>query len=126
MITPPKNKKVGDAAEEEALLYLHKEGLTLLTRNYRCSRGEIDLIMKDKNDIIFVEVRVRNNFHYGTAVSSVNSRKQKKLILTATHYLCQQNCFNKVNCRFDIIGISYTPIGANLEWIKNAFPVQHF
>ncbi len=117
--------QIGQQAEDEACQYLKKQGYSLITRNYRCKRGEIDLIMKDKTTIVFIEVRVRNNLRYGDALASVDLRKQKKLTITATHYLCQQKWFNKVNCRFDVIGISYSQTKASIEWIKNAFPAYH-
>ncbi|MDR3492046.1 MAG: YraN family protein [Gammaproteobacteria bacterium] len=118
--------QIGQQAEDEACNYLQKQGYSLLERNYRCKMGEIDLIMKDNTCIVFVEVRLRNNPRCGNALDSVDLRKQKKLTLTATHYLCQKKWFDKVNCRFDVIGISYSQMKASLQWIKNAFSAYHF
>ena len=116
----------GQAAEKLACSYLEARGLQLLERNYRCLRGEIDLIMQDRDDIVIVEVRTRNNPNYGSAIESVNFIKQKKIIAAATYYLYQKNWLDKVNCRFDIIGISYAGLEANLEWIRDAFPADNF
>jgi putative endonuclease len=116
----------GQNAEQQACKYLEKKGFTLLTRNYRCRSGEIDLIMQDCEEIVFVEVRVRNNLDFGSAVESVNYQKQQKIIKTANTFLSHKNWVDKVNCRFDVIGISYANTKASLEWIKDAFTAHNF
>jgi putative endonuclease len=114
----------GKQAEQQACHFLEREGLRLLTQNYRCKSGEIDLIMQDNTCVVFVEVRVRNNPNYGSAIESVNRHKQQKIIKAAHYYLYQQKWFNKVNCRFDVIGISYSQSKATINWIKNAFSLN--
>lgn len=110
----------GQQAERWVSEYLQKQGLRLLTHNYRCALGEIDLIMQDSHDVVFIEVRSRNNIFYGSAIESVDTYKQKKIIKTATHYLQKKGWLDKVDARFDIVGIRST--GANsIEWIKDAF-----
>lgn len=126
MMDTLKAAKIGQLAEQQACDFLTQQGLQLIERNYHCRNGEIDLIMQDNQDIIFVEVRVRNNPRYGNAIESVDYRKQKKMIKTATYYLYQQKWLNKVNCRFDVIGISYTQAKAAINWIKNAFSANNF
>jgi len=121
-----KAKSVGQKAEEEACHYLQTQGLKVVTRNFRCKMGEIDLIMQDLQEIVFVEVRVRNNPNFGSGIDSVDYFKQRKLIKTATLYLSQKKWLDKVNCRFDVIGISYAKTKAAIEWIKDAFPVDNF
>ena len=69
---------VGNLAEDAALKHLQANGLTLLTRNYRCKVGEIDLIMRDANEIAFVEVRYRKSSRYGTGLESVSSAKVRR------------------------------------------------
>lgn len=118
----PSTQQTGQLAEQEACEFLKTKGLKLIHRNYRCLCGEIDLIMQDQQDIVFIEVRVRNHPNYGDAVESVNKSKQKKIIKTASYFLQQHKWFDKVNCRFDVIGISYTKTKAAIEWIQNAFP----
>jgi putative endonuclease len=122
----PSKKELGTQAEDCACRYLVKKGLQLITRNYLCKRGEIDLIMRDKDEIVFVEVRTRKNSHYHLALESIDRYKQKKIIAAATHYLCATNRFEKVNCRFDVIGISYAQTKASIEWIKDAFSADNF
>lgn len=108
--------ETGQAAEDKACEYLKKHGLKLIEKNYRCRNGEIDLIMQDKNHLVFVEVRYRNNDNFGSAIESIDKYKIKKIVATAQHYLT----YNKLDipARFDVIGFD-----ASLKpnWISNAF-----
>ena len=113
---------IGHLAEKKACDFLLAKGLHLIDRNYHCHCGEIDLIMHDKDDIVFIEVRSRMSSNYGSAIESINKNKQQKLIKSAKLYLQKRNWFEKVNCRFDVIGISQT----HCEWIKNAFSMEDF
>ena len=109
-------QRKGQLAENKACKYLEKQGLTLVERNYRCHNGEIDLIMQDKNQIVFVEVRYRKNDAYGTAIDTVDRHKMKKLVSTANFYLtCNQL---DAPARFDIVGFDAS---FNPKWISNAF-----
>lgn len=113
--------QLGQAAELKASHFLQTQGLHLLIKNYRCPYGEIDLIMQDKEDIVFVEVRSRSRIDYGTATESVNFNKINKIVKTATHFLQAKHWLYKKNSRFDVIAIH--PVGGQLEleWVKNAF-----
>jgi putative endonuclease len=126
MLDIPKTQQLGLAAEMNARAYLEARGLRFLENNYRCGKGEIDLIMRDKNEVVFVEVRARKNPYFMATADSVDFHKQKKIIATATHYLCHKKWFDKVNCRFDVIGISYAQTKADIEWIKDAFHADNF
>lgn len=90
-------------------------------KNYRTYHGEIDLIMQDQDDIVFVEVRIRHSVEYGNALESINKNKINKLIKTATHFLQWKKWLYKVNSRFDVIAIQPVKGVMQLEWIKNAF-----
>ena len=74
----------GTGAEDLACAYLQKSGLRLLARNYRCRRGEIDLIMQDGEYLVFVEVRYRKNDAFGSAAETVSSAKRARIITTAS------------------------------------------
>lgn len=111
----------GAHAEQNACDFLSAQGLKLICRNYRCLLGEIDIIMRDSDDIVFIETRYRQYDNFGSAIESVNFKKQKKIIRTAEIFLQQYKLLHKVNCRFDIIGISPT----ELKWVKNAFSVDY-
>ncbi len=126
MLDIPKTQQLGHTAELNARAFLEARGLHFLEQNYRCKNGEIDLIMRDKNEVVFVEVRARKNYSFMSTADSVDYHKQKKIIATATHYLCHKKWFDKVNCRFDVIGISYAQTQADIEWIKDAFHADNF
>lgn len=113
--------KTGREAEELAYQYLLKQGLKPVLRNFRCKQGEIDLIMQDKNTLIFVEVRYRKSCHFGSSAESVTRTKQAKLAKAASYYLQQNRKMAKYPARFDVIAIS--PLNGQdvIDWITNAF-----
>jgi putative endonuclease len=114
-----KNITPGSAAEARAELFLQQQGMITQEKNYRSKQGEIDLIMMQDDEIIFVEVRLRSHRQFATAAESVTSGKQQKIIRTAHHYLQQHQLTEKAHCRFDVIAFSDNH--SSPEWIKNAF-----
>lgn len=117
---------IGKKAEQQANDFLQAHGLTLVEANFRTRFGEIDLIMQDQADIVFVEVRTRNRIDYGSALESVSQSKQKKIIKTALSYLQQKKQLDKIGCRFDVIAIDNLNPIKPIEWIKNAFSVDYY
>lgn len=115
---------LGKDSEEYAKGYLQEKGFKLIEQNYRCAQGEIDLIMLDCNQIVFVEVRCRNHHHYGNALESITPGKRRKIILGAKHYLQVKKCLYKVISRFDIIVIHPRHGEMQLQWYKNAFSAE--
>jgi len=113
------NRKVGLQAEAVAQRYLESQGLTCLDKNYSCKLGEIDLIMQDQDDIVFVEVRYRESDNFELAIDSIDRNKQNRIIQTATTYLLDKNLWDKVGCRFDVIGVGEHD--DQFEWIQDAF-----
>jgi len=111
----------GQKAEDLAESFLRSQGLSSLLKNFRCKLGEIDLIMRDKDAIVFVEVRLRTNSFFTQAAESVNFRKQRKLINTARFYLQQAGLVDKVACRFDVIAMQNNIAIKSSDWIQNAF-----
>ncbi len=107
----------GDEAEDAALRLLEKNGLNLLTRNYQCKYGEVDLVMKSDKTLVFVEVRLRKSNQYGTAAETVTAKKQHKIILTAQHYLMKNKLSDNAAVRFDVVASD----GRDLNWIPAAF-----
>lgn len=112
---------IGKKAEQFATTYLCERGLTLQTSNYRGPQGEIDLIMLDKNQLVFIEVRYRKNNHYGSAADTISTTKQRKIAKTARYYLATRGKYDKIPCRFDVIAISHLNKQLQVDWIKNAF-----
>ena len=115
-------KASGDCWELYAEGYLCDKGLSVLAKNFHSRQGEIDLIMKDGDCIVFVEVKYRKNNHFGGAISAVTVKKQQKIIKTAAFFLQQQK-LNEYNtaCRFDIVAIEGDINNPNTQWLKNAF-----
>lgn len=113
----------GQQSEAMACYYLEQQGCRLVSKNFRCRTGEIDLIMREQETLVFVEVRYRHQKNFGSGIESVNYAKRKKLLRTAEYYLLQQNLTDKVPCRFDIVDISQT---SQIEWLKNAFSYDNF
>jgi putative endonuclease len=107
----------GQLAEDLAASYLKQHGLKLLSSNYRCRFGEIDLIMQDGQTLVFVEVRMRSNPNFGSAAESITPAKQKKLIVTAQHYMQQHG---EKHSRFDAVIMSSLSMDG-IEWLRNAF-----
>lgn len=118
-------QQIGRDAEQRALNYLIQKGLKLINRNYHCRFGEIDLIMQDKEQLVFIEVRSRRHSHWGGAGLSVDLRKQKKLIKTASYFLSQQKSSNLPVCRFDVIAFEANKDNGSGDscpiWYKDAF-----
>jgi putative endonuclease len=93
-------------------------GLSLVERNYQCKLGEIDLIMRSDDTLVFVEVRYRKATHFGGAAASVSPAKQQRLRRAALSYL-QSKGLNesRQSCRFDLVACE----GTDINWIANAF-----
>ncbi len=105
---------LGQIGEDQALVYLQQQGLTLVERNFRCKGGEIDLIMQQGDTLVFVEVRKRADQRYGGAAASVTRTKQARLIIAAQLYL--QRYRMPPASRFDVVALD----GETLNWLKNA------
>ena len=118
---PVSTLEKGLDAEQLACDYLGKKGLKILTRNFRCPRGEIDIIMEHDNYIVFVEVRYRKNTHYGTGAETVTQTKQNKLITTAMYYLQSKPQYRNRPSRFDVVSITTQASEPQIDWIKDAF-----
>jgi len=106
----------GARAEQVAAEFLLRHSLKLLQTNYRCRFGEIDLILKDGETLVFAEVRKRGRSDFGGAAASIDAHKQHRLILTAQHFLASLPRLPP--CRFDAVLLDAAD---NIEWIKNAF-----
>lgn len=106
-------QRTGDAAEDQALDHLQRQGLRLVERNFRCKGGEIDLILQDGATVVFVEVRSRASAAFGGAAASITPAKQRRLLLAAQVWLQGQR--ELPACRFDVIAVE----GGQLQWLRN-------
>ena len=108
----------GQYYEQQTRSFLEQQGLLFVSANFRCRRGEIDLIMREQQTLVFVEVRYRASRDYGGALSSVTPAKQHKIRHTARYFLLSQQINeSRQACRFDIV--SYDD--GQRSWLKNAF-----
>jgi putative endonuclease len=115
-VTPQPTRAAGERAERLAADHLVRHGLKLLERNFRCRGGEVDLVMRDREHLVFVEVRMRSNPLFGSAVETVNGHKQRRVITAARYYLARHPSI--APCRFDVVGIDGT---GRIDWIRDAF-----
>ena len=97
-------KFLGRAGENKAIEYLTKKGYKILQKNFKTYVGEIDVIAKDGEEIVFVEVKTRSSESYGSPGEAVDYKKQEKYVKVATEYLIR-NKKEGANCRFDVIEI---------------------
>lgn len=107
---------LGKFAENRAENLLAAAGLRILHRNYRCRRGEIDIIAQDGDVLVFVEVRSRSRQDFGSAAESITAAKQRRIIAAARHYLATLP--RMPACRFDAVTLDE---GREPAWIKAAF-----
>jgi putative endonuclease len=112
----------GDWAEARARQFLTAQGLSHMMSNYSAPCGELDLIMRDKHTLVFVEVRYRAYNKFGGALESIDQHKIRKLVRTAEHFLQRYGGAHK-GCRFDAVLLSGPQSTPSLEWIKDAFNI---
>lgn len=114
-------QQTGAGYEQQARRLLEKAGLTFVAANARFRVGEIDLIMRDRQTWVFVEVRYRRNALFGGAAASVTRSKQQKLLRAAALWLRGRNSsLDTADCRFDVIAIT----GTQVDWLPNAFTAE--
>lgn len=116
------NKDIGSYGEDLAIDYLKNKGYTIVARNFRNRNGEIDLVCKYLDIIIFIEVKSRYSYHFGLPRESVTYFKQKKIIYISKYFLYKYKLLN-YNCRFDVIEIYFNQNNNSyfIEHIKDAF-----
>jgi len=114
-------RDTGSRWEDAVLAHLQRAGLALIARNFTCRYGEIDLIMRDRDQIAFIEVRYRGADMHGSGTVSVGAGKQAKLARAAAIYLQQNPLLAAMTCRFDVVGCSGSPSTPVFEWTRRAF-----
>jgi putative endonuclease len=115
-----KNRASGAWGEELALRYLTRQGYTLVERNYRTRYGELDLIVRQNNTLVFVEVKLRRGTGFGDPLEAVTPHKQAKIRSLAELYLLDREpAFDTV--RFDVVGILLGKGPPRVQHIEDAF-----
>ena len=108
----------GALAEDRALAHLEEQGLALITRNWRCKAGEIDLVMRDKDTLVITEVRSRSRDDHGDAAETVDRRKRRKIINATLLWLASRPQYEEWPLRFDVVTLDAT---GRIEWLQEAF-----
>lgn len=120
-MTPPKKttprRATGDHFEGAARSFLEQRGLRFIQANFLCRLGELDLVMRDGDTVVFVEVRYRRSSAFGGAVGSITLAKRRKLISAAQVWLRCHPVDARRPCRFDVLAFE----GEGTEWIRGAF-----
>jgi len=123
--SPESGPAIGRIAEDLARRHLEAAGLVLLDANFRCPGSEIDLIMREGDCVVFVEVRFRRSARFGGGAESVDRRKQEKLGACALYYLQRRPRLARLASRFDVVAIAPAggPRGGDhrIDWIRDAF-----
>lgn len=111
--SPTEQQRLGRLGEDRALAHLSAQGLVLVERNFLCKGGEIDLIMRERAVLVFVEVRRRAAGGLVGAAASITAAKRRRLLNAAQYYLLRHP--SPPPCRFDLVAID----GEKLSWIQN-------
>ena len=113
----------GNDYEDLAARWLQGRGMRLLARNFRGKTGEIDIIARDREHLVFVEVRARSNRNFSTAAGSVDRRKQQRIVRTAQLFLQRHPELARLPCRFDVIAFEprQSLDSLAIRWIPGAF-----
>jgi putative endonuclease len=112
--------RTGKRGEDMAVTYLKNVGYQIIERNYKCLFGEIDIIAKDGDTVVFVEVKSRKSEDFGDPQTAVGWEKQKKMSKISLKYLSEKRLY-PCNARFDVMAIKILPAENKVELIKNAF-----
>lgn len=114
-------KELGFYGESLALDHLKKAGLKIVAQNYRCPKGEIDIVALDENWLVIIEVRTKSSERKGTAEESINHKKIQRLRNIAAYYLLEHRYRQWPLMRFDVIGVHLAGEKPEINWIKGAF-----
>jgi len=117
-------KELGKKGEEKALRFLKKRGYRIIEQNYVCKMGEMDIIAKEKDTLVFVEVKTRTSMAFGPPQLAVTKFKQRQLSKVALNFLKEKR-LEDVKARFDVVAILLAPEGEEIELIRDAFDLQY-
>ena len=110
-------RQVGSDWEQHVTKMLSENGYQILAQNYRCRRGEVDIIANKDGYLVFIEVKQRSSAATGLPLEAVNDKKQKKISTVCAYYLMEHNLSMDTPVRFDVVSI----LGHKIQVIENAF-----
>ncbi len=120
-----KRQALGREGEAAARAFLERRGVRILVQNFRCAAGEIDLIGRTRDTLVFVEVKTRTSAAFGPPQLAVHLKKQRQIVRAAEWCLAEQRV-PEVPCRFDVVAVTL-PSGdgrATVDWVQDAFPAE--
>ena len=113
-------QSLGKSGEEFAARLVTESGLRIITQNYRCSKGEMDIIAQDGETLVFIEVRTRRSSYRGWGEESITRQKARRLQAIASYYVLQQGYISWPSLRFDVVAIRWIGKNPETKWIKAA------
>ena len=117
MAKQPSTRERGRAGEDRAVAFLRSRGLEIVARNVTSFGAELDIIARERETIVFVEVRGRADDRRGHPLETIDARKQARLRRAATGWLIERDLWERVAVRFDAIAL----VGERLEWVRDCF-----
>ncbi len=116
-------KALGKSGEDEAERLLKTSGFKIIEKNYRCRFGEIDIIAKEKDTLVFVEVKTRASDAFGPPISAVDARKQRHMIAASQDYLTRHG-LSDCAVRFDVVSVEMKAGRLEAELLRDAFEAE--
>ena len=117
-------RALGAMGEAAARSFLERRGVNILAANYACAAGEIDLIGREREAILFIEVKTRRSEAFGPPQLAVHQRKQRQIVRAAQWFLAERRT-PEVACRFDVVAVTF--LGderPRIQWVRDAFPAE--
>jgi putative endonuclease len=124
-VVTARRQAVGRRGEEAARAFLRRRGVRILAENFVCPAGEIDLIGREADTLVFIEVKARTSAAFGPPQLAVHRRKQRQIIRVAQWYLAERGT-PEVPCRFDVLALAFPAGGGTprVDWVRDAFPAE--
>jgi len=117
-------RALGKKGEAAARAFLERRGVYILAANYACAAGEIDLIGREREAILFIEVKTRTSEAFGPPQLAVHQRKQRQIVRTAQWFLAERR-MPEVACRFDVLAVTFMSDELpRIQWVRDAFPAE--
>jgi putative endonuclease len=113
--------EAGRAAELAARAWLEMQGLVCLASNFRARVGELDLVMRERDVLVIVEVRNRARVRWGGAAATVDARKQQRIVAAAARLLALRPAYARQRMRFDVVAVDGSAPDWRFDWIRDAF-----
>jgi len=118
-------QQLGHSGEDLAARHLQQSGYDILNRNYRTRLGEVDIIARDGDTLVFVEVKVRRNSNFGSAKAAVTAAKQRRLSMVALQYLKSPAGRRFTGARFDVVAVDLQGDETRIELVRSAFQLAY-